>query len=222
MNDVTLKHSNPTYTSMNEHGLIEVRDLITDELIFYQKSLNDEIMHRSDLVEIKTTDGASVLCERGIDPAMAPSHKGKWTYSETMTELIVDAIADGHGITKLPEGLPTYGTIWRWRRQFPEFDEALAIAMKMKSDRFLQQIEDENHDIDKVDDMIELNSKKAKIDNMKWLAEKHDPQRFGKTREKNEAGALTIIVNTGIVREDDRDTAIEATVVKDNQIGTRD
>lgn len=210
--------SRPTYTTMNDKGHIEIRDLVTDQILFYQGDVVDDILQRKEMVKIKTTLGTEVLVDKKLKSEQFSLKNHKMPYCDMTAELIVDHIANGGKISQLPrdKGFPSYSVICRWRQQFPEFEESLAKAMKMKSDLFMARIEDEVMDLDaEVKDDLDLKIKKTKLDNIKWLAEKHDSSRFGKGKsEGGNVGALQIIVNTGIVR--DEDNIIE--VVKEDAI----
>jgi hypothetical protein len=100
-------------------------------------------------------------------------------------------------ICKLP-GFPSYATLCRWKKINPgivaQLDEARrdrAEAMRDKLYETMEQMDEDN-----------LDSSKARIDALKYLAGVDDKQKYGNAKQELVAsGPMQIIINTGINRE---------------------
>lgn len=102
------------------------------------------------------------------------------TYDPEIANRICEGIANGHSlvsILKEDEELPTYTTIMKWLKDFPEF-----------SDNYRRAREDQaDHDADKIGDiaervvkgLLEPNAARVAIDAYKWAAGKRKPKVYG-------------------------------------------
>lgn len=102
------------------------------------------------------------------------------TYDPEIADRICEGIANGHSlvsILKEDEELPTYTTIMKWLKDFPEFADNYAHAREHQAD----------HDADKIGDIaeevrkgrIEPNAARVAIDAYKWAAGKRKPKVYG-------------------------------------------
>ena len=102
------------------------------------------------------------------------------TYDPKVADQICHGIAEGHSLVSIlkedPE-LPTYTTIMKWLKDFPEFAENYARAREDQAD----------HDADKIGDIakrvvkgeLEPNAARVAIDAYKWAAGKRKPKVYG-------------------------------------------
>lgn len=139
--------------------------------------------------------------------------KGRFGYSLEICDAISHLVREGNTITKIAEmpGMPTLQLIYAWMRHHPDFKKAIEEARRDRAE----------HHMDKASDMLEameqnveclskdeLNARKAVFDGHLKMAEKNNPEKL---MDKKGAGApLQIIINTGIIRDEDETTTIEA------------
>lgn len=133
-------------------------------------------------------------------------------YTTKWRDYIAAMIVDGESLVSISkkEGHPSYSVLCQWRRFYPDFKEAIDNAKldraELLAEKALSIAEDPELIGDTRDDQkIELDRKKIVIDNLKWMAEKSDPAKYGKqtkiTGDKNAPIAFTVL-NTGIDRGD--------------------
>ena len=102
------------------------------------------------------------------------------TYDPEVADRICHGIAEGNSlvsILKEDQELPTYTTIMKWLKDFPEFADNYARAREDQAD----------HDADKIGDIaervvkgqIEPNAARVAIDAYKWAAGKRKPKVYG-------------------------------------------
>jgi hypothetical protein len=173
-----------------------------------------EIAEDGEIQEINITSGEVVqkcksLAEikidnlRDITGNLMSSAKRVYRYSPQFAEIICQNIADGKSLTatlKMP-GFPKAGIIGQWKAAHPEFAEALEMAKKMRAeiahDMILDSIKTEG-----ILDKDSVPGAKHKLDKLKYIAEKNDPDTYGqKTKISGDKNApLQIVVDTGIRR----------------------
>lgn len=191
----------PTHARVNAAGLIEITDLLTGRVICIQKTYKDILENKwDDLVKIDTPEGP-VWLEKGI-PADKVRWKRNFPYSKVFCDLICASVAKGTGLIKTCEDLSLeYTLVVRWRREHPEFAEALKEARRDRAevyhDRALQIAEAST----------EENAKRARIqiDTNKWAAEKANPAEFGNQTKVvgDSTQPISFVVNTGVRRASD-------------------
>lgn len=102
------------------------------------------------------------------------------TYDPAIADMICDGIARGNSlvsILKEDEELPTYTTIMKWLKDFPEFAENYTKAREHQAD----------HDADKIGDIaqdvlkgrLDPAAARVAIDAYKWAAGKRKPKVYG-------------------------------------------
>lgn len=130
----------------------------------------------------------------------------RYVYNDQYKEFIVAKMCEGESLVKISKlpGMPSMGTINRWRADNPEFNQAIEHAKEMRAEAIYEKI------IDATDGMVGIHKDdvpavKLKIDTLKWSAAVGRPDSFGATiKHKGDANApLQILVNTGIERSDD-------------------
>jgi hypothetical protein len=101
-------------------------------------------------------------------------------FTEEIADRILHGIAEGNSlvsILKEDEELPSYTTVMKWLRQFPEFAANYARAREDQAD----------HDADKIGDIAEQvvqgkvdpQAARVAIDAYKWAAGKRKPKVYG-------------------------------------------
>ena len=102
------------------------------------------------------------------------------TYDPEIADRICEGIANGNSlvsILKEDQELPTYTTIMKWLKDFPEFADNYAHAREHQAD----------HDADKIGDIaenvmkgnIDPGAARVAIDAYKWAAGKRKPKVYG-------------------------------------------
>jgi len=128
--------------------------------------------------------------------------EARLTYSEVMADLICNAVAEGGSLTKIckMKGFPSYVQVCHWRRQYPEFEEALVRARQDRA----EALRDEAMSI--ADDAAEegdaINKARLRTDIRKWSSAVDDPSRYSpKTKvDATLTTPMTLVVRTGIDR----------------------
>lgn len=199
-----------TYIYHNpNNGLIEHIDEETGHVVLIQKSTRDDLLgNQKDTMAYTEVNGVRTRIERGQGiEKMGIVITKRWSYSETLTELICNRISEGEtlldickrGLRKAGEPvMPPYFILAKWRQEHPDFEERLQQAFKNRSEIFHGRAiaEAEKSDEDNA------TAQKVIVDTMKWGASVDNPDRFGnKAKVESDAGPITFIINTGISRE---------------------
>lgn len=109
-----------------------------------------------------------------------PRGRPPMDFTEEVADRILQGIADGNSlvsILKEDEELPSYTTVMKWLRVYPEFAANYARAREDQAD----------HDADKIGDIaeqvvqgkIDANAARVAIDAYKWAAGKRKPKVYG-------------------------------------------
>ena len=131
---------------------------------------------------------------------------------EELAVTILDLIAEGKDEQSACEAVNIRrSTLVKWMVKYPEFEDAVNNAKRMRADTYRTTIAkslfDEDGDLVQLD-KEDVPGQKLNFDKLKWLAEIDNPEKYG-TRVKHE-GNLTmpvqIVVDTGI-----NNTPIETT-----------
>lgn len=150
--------------------------------------------------EVISTDGVLV-------------HKERFAYSLELCDAICGLVREGTTVTKIAEmpGMPNLHLIYAWMRYHPDFRKAIELARQDRAE----------HHMDKAADVLEgteqnmkslgrdeLNARKFVFDSHLKMAEKNNPEKL--MEKKNIGAPLQIIINTGIIRDEDGVKTIEA------------
>lgn len=223
---VESKETTPTFTYLNKKtGLLEIRNLITGDLLAIQESLDKNILYAKEKkTQVVKINGKEVYLEAGLsaDKIKSKLHmpNARWAYSEILGEVICQEIIEGKPITKLGDKFPPYPVICRWRKEYSSFNKMVNDAFLQRGefhrDRVLEIVEedpiiyDKNGNPVQNDDgevqMKEVNHLKMQVDAHKWLASTDNTNRFGnKTRVDGEVEVKHTIfqIDTGIRRPGD-------------------
>jgi hypothetical protein len=159
----------------------------------YAMTLLDKKTNQVKTYDIRTGEVISV------DGVLAENTK--FLYSLEIGDAICNLVRGGMTLTEVSrvKGMPALCVIYRWREIHPEFKQRLDIARSDKGDYYHDKAVEVLEDIETKDDVP---VGKLKFEGYMKLAEKNNPDRYQQKGAGVAAGALQIIVNTGIVRED--------------------
>jgi hypothetical protein len=144
--------------------------------------------------------------------------KYKWQYSGKMGAIIAKKVLDGSSLTAVSrlDGFPPLAVIKQWEKDHSDFSEALRMARSERGEYYADQIHDMAIDAT-VRDRDELATEKHRADQLRWLAEKANPNRYGRTVETSGGPSSVVIkINTGIDRTVKPD--IEAEYDKEEEV----
>jgi acyl-CoA reductase-like NAD-dependent aldehyde dehydrogenase len=207
MQSLTVDPRNIFYRINSVHGYIEVVDAASGEVLSVQNDYNENFIlgKMDDLVEVKIDD-KTILMQKGMNLGTYRPVNSK--FSKPLADLILQEIMEARGtasgITKACAKFGvTYSTLMRWAEKNEEFAKELDKAKRYRADKIHDEIADIAHELatrDMNKTKVEALGKAADI--LKWSAEKSDPNRFGNAKEKAAQGAVQIIIQTGISREE--------------------
>ena len=195
-----------TYWRNPETGLVEGIDE-SGRVVSIQKSMDviTDAHTKAGFREIKRADGTTVWVQDGLNVTESKS----WFYNPALGGAIASEVAGGSALSTLSkkhEWAPPYAVIARWLVTIPEFKSMIDQAVK---DRALVHLEDVlTTAADTYDRMKnsedEIAAAKLKVEALKFMSEKGDPDRYGKGKGSVEAN-VQIVIDTGIRREELKD-----------------
>lgn len=103
--------------------------------------------------------------------------------SKFVVEEMIDLILEGRTVRSICErpGMPTYQTVLRWRKKYPDFRDAYDAALRASAD----QLADEELELvretaaAKLLTAPEVQARKLLSESLKWHARIRNPNRFG-------------------------------------------
>jgi hypothetical protein len=189
--------------------------LYTGKIICVQRTPTDFLASKFEhLVKLETPEG-TVWVEKGIDLDKINFEK-PWPFSKLMGDLLCQRIVEGITLLKACEEFKVpYSLVCRWKREFPEFGEALEAARKDRAEAF--------HD-KAIQKAQESKRPYLEVDTLRWAAEKGDAQRFGnQTKIVGDKNApLAFVLDTGIRREGDMGFTAPPPLKPDEAVGAKD
>lgn len=210
MQEIATSHKNLFYRRNAVYGYIEVVDSVSGEVLAVQNDYNENFIlgKMDDLIKVEI-DGKELLMQKGMSLGTYKPINCK--YSKPLGDLIIEAIIEGEGVTKACKKYGTsYSTVMRWAMEFEEFGKALDLARAHRAEKTHDDITDIAERLQKEDmnkTKVEALGKAADI--LKWSAEKSSPQKYGNSKEKVGQGAVQIVINTGINREEPQPVTVE-------------
>lgn len=130
--------------------------------------------------------------------APKPKRRGPRDYDPDIAYDIAERVADGEDLHKIckEDGMPGYGTVYRWRNRDPQFRELLDEAREANADRIAKEIIEIADDADKDFVSVEKDDgtfvvqeykesiarTKVRIEARKWYAAKLSPRRYGEVQ----------------------------------------
>jgi len=179
-----IEKTDENYHYMDENGDIHVVNVISGEIVRSAPRFED-----------------GKIPGRDYHPVFTNQNSAFWNYNQLYHDLIVQLVAKGHSFTsiaKRPE-MPCTTIIAKWRRENPDFEEAIKAAKQARAEGFVDQIIDS---LEETKDLAkdEVPAEKLWMDKLKWLAEKSDPKGYGTKSGPNDAatGPVQMIINTGV------------------------
>lgn len=185
----------------NKHrGIVEGVDPLTGHVVLAQASMDAPTT--SKMVRVRLPSGVEVLSSPGLD--LKGYEPVKLGFNKIIADIILDRLQEGDSLKKALKGIDiSSATVLRWAEQLPSFGDALARARAVRAEQIHDKI------LDTAEEMLEgsmtkgeLDSISRGIDNLKWVAEKDSPNRFGNKKDTAFGGATTIIIQTGVTREE--------------------
>lgn len=211
MNAITTESQNIFHRRNLQYGYMETVDAVSGEVIAVQNDFNESFIlgKMDELIEV-TIDGKTILMQKGMSLSAQYIPKNS-KFSRPLADLIVQEMIEGMGITKAcaKYGI-TYPTLMRWTEDFPDFGKELDKAKRYRADATHDQI------VDLVKRLTTEQMNKTQVeaigkagDLLKWSASVSDPVRYGSKQDKSGSGAVQIIIQTGISREDPQPVTVE-------------
>lgn len=138
------KKSRPKYfCSTTKEGFIEMIDPLSGSTIaLLGKKHKQDILECDRYIEIDNPKepGKKVFVDQKINldkfNHWVPANRG-WSFSHMVADMICDRVTNGESLTKIcasDSNLPSYGIVQRWRREHPEFNEAIKICFEMRAE----------------------------------------------------------------------------------------
>ena len=197
-----------TYTRMNEKGFLEIIDCFTGKVLAIQGGYRDippasEIEKSFSKVRLGDSD---VLVPNGLEgelKEMESPRRGHY-YSPLLAKAFCARIAEGATLKEVcaEPGMPTIHQVQQWRMHSDEFENLYEKARQARAELLHDEVLETSREPMLKDDVP---AAKLKTDNLKWSAEKSDPNRFGNRREEKESAPTTIVIETGIRRKGDEE-----------------
>lgn len=151
-----------------------------------------------------------------IEDYKASLEKANYPYTPETGEKIVMLYVAGHSLTEISKTLKIpYHTIHYWKNRRADFRKDLEAARQGRAfyyeDKALETAE-----ATKGQSSEEVAAARLKVDTYKWAAGVNNPETFGtKTKILGDPNQpLQIIVNTGIIREEDQPIEVPSEVVE--------
>jgi hypothetical protein len=152
----------------------------------------------------RAKSASDLLSGRDVEKAVQVKSEKYWGYHEAYGHIIANYISQGKTIKEVTElaGMPSRNTISNWQAKNDDFRNLMEQARKDRAEAFHDEIASDISE-DHAADKDEIQARKLKLDRLKWLASKGDPERYGdRTKVSGDSNApLQIVVSTGIIRK---------------------
>ena len=129
------------------------------------------------------------------------------SFTQDKADTICGRIAMGESLRRIckDEGMPEAGTVFRWLREFPAFQDQYARAREEQAEGYadeiaeiadevhLEDVKDEDGNVIEVKvDATAVARNRLRVDSRKWIASKLLPKKYGDRVDHNHAGKLTL------------------------------
>lgn len=96
-------------------------------------------------------------------------------FTKELGDMICSRVADGEPLVKIcaENGNPSYGTVWLWGKEYPEFAEALSHAREAQQDHFAESV------VFIADSQFDAQKARNMMDARRWYAGKVAPKKWG-------------------------------------------
>jgi len=139
-------------------------------------------------------------------PATANHHPTrKYIYSEVWKDIIIEHFVNSPIPTfesfHKKQGMPGMTLLCRWRSMYPDLEEAIATAKKVRAERAADKIMEQAF-ADKPIDKESVPGMKLQIDALKWTAKTGNQDEYGEktTVQGKIEGQIMYVIDTGIKR----------------------
>lgn len=200
---------NTEYIALDEYGRYVAVNMYTGEERVLEGALTSplEKFSKDTHTMVETSAGDLVYVPNNIQKAMLEELQGKnrsIPYSGLIAEKILELVYLGHTLVQIAgmEGMPKYSTICKWRKEYPDFDEAYRMARKDRAEvyfnKMLAVVENAGEDKD------EIALARLRSDIYKFAAKVSAPDDYAeKTTIDAKVAVGTFVIETGIRREGD-------------------
>lgn len=190
----------------NPNGVLEVYDRKTGKLLEVHPPEKKGycLSARDSLIPYDLPDGTKILAPVSVPAETLDAYLGiNNGFNPVVGDLLAQKITEGSPLTKACKELGlSYALVCRWKRQNKDFAQLLAEA---KQDR-AEALRDEALTLvdNAAEDSDAISKARLQADTRKWAAASDDPQNYsGKAKvENNPVGSVTIVISTGINREE--------------------
>ena len=133
-------------------------------------------------------------------------------YSQALARMICDNVEDGITVAeqcKKNDNLPTERTIYRWKKQYPEFSKMLFDSYQIFFIKKIDEIDDLSNaplpeGLDKIALNAELNRRRIRIDALKFILAKLAPKMVPELRD-TPTTAVAVMPQIQIIKYGDAD-----------------
>lgn len=149
------------------------------------------------------------LTGRYFDEVHLP--KDAHQYSPALSQIICGQIMQGQTLTTIcdRDDMPSLAAVFYWQKKYPAFKDAIRFSKQAFAERLHDKVLHEAEELSRGGlNKNDMEGKRGAIDAYKWSASKLDRGAFGENPKHEGVGAVTVVFNTGIDRED----AIEVSV----------
>lgn len=170
-----------------------------------------------EVMEIQREDGTKVWVQKGIMADEKVLGHAGIKFNPLIGDIVCSKVANGNSVTKVcrEDGMPTYGTVCRWRRESPEFDKALDQALQDKADFLTDEALEVAKDL--VDNdrkkMVDVAATTLLTDQYWKKATADKPRKYSPklTHSGDPDNPISIVIETGIRRKGDSGFNIDET-----------
>lgn len=195
------------FITLNEDGVLVAINYHTGETRQLDAAPNPVETTEDRYIKVKNEEGELVWIPRTASSEDMRKLQGKrfsFPYSPLLADRICEMVTEGKTITDICKmnNYPSYSQLCKWRKEFPEFQEALKQAREDRAeimfDKAIQAVESAGTDRD------EINLAKAKADIYKTAAKVYNPKDYGDKQQIDAKVASTsFVLETGIRRPGD-------------------
>jgi len=186
---------------LNENGEVEVLDIATGEVVGTSGNPDDI----GEIVPIQVEGGKLVHVQRGLTlDDIRPGPKHKYEYSPLLADVFCQKIAEGGFITATckEDGMPSYSTINRWKRNNDDFRKQLREAVTDRAEHYADRAIRAAEETSNKD---QVPAQRLKHDAYKWRATMDNPKDYSNQTKLvgDPDQPIRYIIETGIRRQGD-------------------
>ncbi|HEV2531260.1 hypothetical protein, partial [Phenylobacterium sp.] len=119
------------------------------------------------------------------------------TFCEATAAEVFRRLCEGESATSIcaDPAMPAFSTLYYWRRQFPDFAEAMRVAREIQAERFC----DQGWEIAQATTAESARADRVKLAQLRWTAAVLAPKRFGRLKPQEpdrtwQGGGMTIYI----------------------------